>query len=154
MFRSIAIIFILFIVTGCATSGRIGDLPTITENQPSSSLVIIRVSSIVGGANSYYAALDGKDIFTLRSGEYTKFRIPSGEHYISVKCFGGWTPTWKKESTQFKAIPNQSNYFEISPSMSCAKIKPIEVSKAKEEMNSNDFISPDTVSDKEQDNSK
>jgi len=149
MIRSIILITLISVITGCASSGRIGALPRVADNESSSQLVLIRVSSIVGCANSYYVALDGNDIFSIRSGEYTEFPIPIGEHFVSVKCFGGWTPTWKEEAKQFNALPNQTNYFEISPNLSCAEIVPIEPEKAKKEIKNSDFISPDKISSKQ-----
>lgn len=148
MIRSIILIALVSVITGCATSGRIGTLPSVADNEPSSQLVLMRVSSIVGAANSYYVALDGKDVFSIRSGEYTEFPISTGEHFVSVKCFGGWTPTWKEEAKQFTALSNQTNYFEISPNLSCAEIVPIEPTKAKKKMKSSDFVSPDELSSK------
>jgi len=132
--------------SGCSTSGRIGPLPSIADENSSSQLVLIRVSSIVGAANSYYVALDGKDIFSIRSGENTEFPIPAGKHYVSVKCFGGWTPTWKEAAKRFNALPNQTSYFKISPNLSCAEIVSIEPDEAKTEIQSTDFVSPSELS--------
>lgn len=140
---------VVAILSGCASSGRIGDLPAIPTSGPSSQLVLIRVSSIVGAANSYYIALDGKDVFSIRSGEYTQFPIPAGEHFIAVKCLGGWSPTWKEDSQKFVPIPNQTNYFEISPNMTCAEIKEITADAGKAAAAKSTFISPDILSSKQ-----
>jgi hypothetical protein len=149
MLRPIILIALALMITGCATSGRIGTLPSVAENESSSQIVLIRVSSFVGGANSYYVALDGKDVFSIRSGEYTKFTIPTGEHFISVKCFGGWTPTWKEEAKKFNALADQGNYFEISPNLNCAEIVSIDSARAMKEMKSSDFVNPDALSNKQ-----
>lgn len=133
---------------GCATSGRIGDLPTIAVGASSSSLVLIRPSSLVGATNSYYIALDGKDVFSIRSGENTQFPIPSGEHTVSVKCFGGWSPTWKEDGKQFVAVEGQSSYFEINPNLSCAKIMPMPAETAKTQLAATKFVNPVNVSNK------
>ena len=79
----------------------------------------------MGAGNSYYVTLDGQDIFAIRVGQYTKFKIVSGVHHIGVKCFGGWSPTWKEDSIAFDLTPGGQTYFVISPDMSCADIKPI-----------------------------
>lgn len=113
-------------LVGCGTSsGRIGELPTITNQTTASKVVTIRVSSIVGVANGYTVVLDGKDLLGIGSGEYAEFNIPEGEHYIGVKCFGGWTPTWKADAVQFSAVASKTNYFEISPNLKCAGIRQI-----------------------------
>ncbi|CAJ0817765.1 hypothetical protein [Ralstonia flaminis] len=135
-------------LSGCATSGRIGDLPTIAAGAPSSSLVLIRPSSLVGATNSYYVALDGKDVFSIRSGENTQFPIPSGEHTVSVKCFGGWSPTWKEDGKQFVAVEGQSSYFEINPNLTCAKIMPMPAEAAKTQLAATKFVNPANVSNK------
>src|SRR5947207_2671879 len=85
-------------LAGCAASGRVGALPAVAPGQPAGKLVVLRVSSVLGVANSYYVVLDGKDVFVLRSGEHTAFAVVPGEHAVGVKCFGGWTPTWKQNS--------------------------------------------------------
>lgn len=133
---------IVLIFLGCATSGRIGDLPTISSNTPSSELYLIRIESFVGGAINYYIALDGKDIFSIRSGNHTIIHVPTGEHIVAVKCFGGWSPTWKQDSKTFTAEANKGNYFIITPSMDCARIYPVHEDEAKKAIAGNTFIDP------------
>ena len=89
---------------------------------------------MVGAANSYTVALDGKDIFSIGSGEYAELLVQEGEHYIAVKCFGGWTPTWKEDSLQFVAKPSDPKFFLISPNMKCAEIKVSNDTEAKKHM--------------------
>lgn len=125
MKRVVSIAFCALIVGCGTTSGRIGELPTITNPNTASKVVTIRISSIVGVANGYTVVLDGKDLLGIGSGEYAEFNVPEGDHYIGVKCFGGWTPTWKTDAVQFKAVASQSNYFEISPNLKCAGIRQI-----------------------------
>jgi hypothetical protein len=145
--RKLLIVSCLLIgLGGCASSGRIGELPVVATGVPTAKLVVIRVSSIVGVANTYYIALDGKDIFAIRSGEHTEFRIGAGEHHIGVKCFGGLTPTWKEDSVKFSAASETENFFEISPNLSCAEIKAIEADEAKKRIATSTFISPETPS--------
>ncbi|WP_345817737.1 hypothetical protein AAGS40_30550 (plasmid) [Paraburkholderia sp. PREW-6R] len=134
---------------GCASSGRLGALPAITGGQPSSELVLVRPSNFIGAANSYYVALDGKDVFSIRSGDYTKFRVPSGEHTVMVKCFGGWTPTWKEDGKHFVAATDQASFFEISPSFTCAKITQINAGQASKLLAANRFVSTGIVSNRD-----
>lgn len=146
----IKLLFLLTILSmiGCASSGRIGELPSVSSGAPSTKLVLIRASNLVGATNSYYVALDGQDVFTIRSGEYTEFPIPSGSHNITVKCFGGWSPTVKENSTPFTAAPSGAAYFRIAPDLTCAKIYEIDPSEAAEEKKGKDFISPSNRSSK------
>jgi len=109
---------------GCGTTtGRIGELPAISNKENAPRVIVVRVSSFVGAANGYTVSLDGKDIFGIGSGEYAEFLVPEGEHFIAVKCFGGWSPTWKEDSLKFVATSSERNFFLISPNMNCAEIK-------------------------------
>lgn len=86
---------------------------------------------MVGAANGYIVALDGKDILGIGSGEHAEFSVTPGEHYLGVKCFGGFTPTWKEDSLRFAAKHSSSSYFVVSPSMSCAAVRAADESEAK-----------------------
>ena len=144
MNKIIAAIMLSASLAGCASSGRVGDLPVAGDT--ASQLVLVRPSAIIGATNSYYVNLDGKDVFSIRSGENTEFPIAAGEHHISVKCFGGWSPTWKEDSKQFVAAKGQPNYFEISPNMKCAQIEQVAEVAGKQAVAKTKFVSPDTVS--------
>jgi hypothetical protein len=112
----------LFLVGCGTTSGRLGELPSVPNKEFASKVTVVRISSIVGAVNGYTVALDGKDIFGIGSGEHAEFFVPEGEHYIAVKCFGGWTPTWKDDSLKFIAKPSEHEFFLISPNTTCAEI--------------------------------
>ena len=130
------------ILAGCASAGRIGDLPAITEGSPSATLVLIRPSNVIGMTNSDYVALDGKDVFSIRSGDNTRFAIPPGPHAVAVKCFGGWSPTWKEDSKAFVAEGGGTSYFSISPSMKCSKIEPVSEADGKALLGRTTFVDP------------
>jgi len=130
------------ILAGCASAGRIGDLPAITEGSPSATLVLIRPSDVIGMTNSDYVALDGKDVFSIRSGDNTRFAIPPGPHAVAVKCFGGWSPTWKEDSKAFVAEGGGTSYFSISPSMKCSKIEPVSEADGKALLGRTTFVDP------------
>jgi len=110
------------LLVGCA-SGPIGRLPAIEDQAQSGDVFVIRNSNFVGSGVSYYITIDGNDMFAIRVGQYTKFKLVIGEHYIGVKCFGGWSPTWKEDSRKFSVLPQQGTYFIVSPNMSCADIQ-------------------------------
>lgn len=149
MKKTLLVAMVAAILSGCASSGRIGDLPAVATGSLPSQLVLIRVRSIVGAANSYYVALDGNDVFSIRSGEYTQLPIPPGEHFVAVKCFGGWSPTWREDSKNFVAVPDQPNYFEISPNMTCAEIRQITSDAGKAAAAKSMFVGPNTPSSKQ-----
>jgi len=151
MKKMITIVLVFLVLGGCSTmSGRVGDMPTVTDEKSASKIVVIRISSIVGGANSYVVALDGKDLLKIRSGQHADFKINAGEHFIAVKCFGGWWPSWKEDSVKFVAKSNQSVYFEVSPDFSCAEIVKIAKTKADKRLSSSEKLNL-TVKLKEED---
>jgi len=140
MNRFFLVVLTAMFLSGCATSGRIGELPIIDNMAAGGKVVVVRTSNFIGAANTDTVALDGKDLFYIRSGEHTDFVVPTGEHYIAVKCFGGWSPTWKEDSKKFAATASAVNYFKISPSMSCADIVPFTVEEANALLSSSKFI--------------
>lgn len=120
------------LLTGCGTtSGRIGPLPEVADKSTAAYVTVVRISSMQGVANGYTVAFDGKDVFGIGSGEHAEFAVDSGVHYIAVKCFGGFTPTWKEHSLKFDAKRSSPNYFLVSPSINCGGIQPIEEAEAK-----------------------
>jgi hypothetical protein len=123
MRKNVIAISLLLALAGCGTtSGRLGELPTVPVASNAGKVVAVRISSIVGSANGYAVALDGKNLFGIGSGEHTEFLVPEGEHSITVKCFGGLTPTLKEHTLRFVAKANEVSYFKIGPSINCGEI--------------------------------
>ncbi len=120
------------LIAGCA-SGLIGSLP-IADEKLSGEVVVIRISSVVGVTNSYIITLNGADIFGIRSGQHMKFKVNEGEYYLGIKCFGGWSPTWKEDSLKFSVAPKSKSYFLVGPDASCASIKSITEKEAQEKI--------------------
>lgn len=148
MRSSLIIYCLLFVLAGCASSGRIGELPLISAETPTAKLAVMRISSIVGVAATFFVVLDGNEIFAIGSGEHTEFKIGVGEHYIGAKNFGGWTPTWKENSVRFTALAEKEYFFEISPNLltGTADIQSVEPAAAKKSIATSTFISPETKS--------
>jgi hypothetical protein len=118
---TLTIVAIGAVVGGCASTDRLAPLPVVDPGI-ASKVVVIRVSSLFGAAVRNPIALNGADLFRIGSGEHAEFAIPPGEHRIAVRCFGGWSPTWKEDTRTFTAVSGVTTYFRISPSMSCAEI--------------------------------
>lgn len=124
MKKAVLFISMLAALSGCGSmSGRLGEMPEVGDKTKAAKVVVARVSSVVGAANGYIVALDGKDLLGIGSGEHAEFLLPPGDHYIGVKCFGGFTPTWKENSLKFEATAAKASYFVVSPNLSCAAIK-------------------------------
>lgn len=131
---------LLSLLAGCGgPKGMLGTLPQVTA-EDAGEAIVIRPNNFVGVANVYKIALEGNDLFGIASGEHTRFKLPEGESWISVKCFGGFSPTWKEESLKFKVEPGSKTYFLIEPSMSCASIEEIPEARATELMEKTKFV--------------
>jgi hypothetical protein len=120
---------IAVLLFGCASAGRIAPLPLVDPGI-ASKVVVIRVSSLVGAAVRYTVALDGTDLFRVGTGQHAEFSVAPGEHRIAVKCFGGWSPTWKEDARTFAAMSGTTAYFRVSPNMSCAEIAAVTAAEA------------------------
>ena len=138
--KGLGVLLSAIFIVGCA-SGTIGKLPKIMDEKRSGEITVIRAKSIVGATNSYIVTLNGADVFAIRSGQYTKFKLSEGEHYIGIKCFGGWTPTWKEDSLKFTVTSKSNTYFLVSPNLSCASIVSIIEGEAHNRMQSSEYIS-------------
>jgi hypothetical protein len=88
---------------------------------------------------TYYIAINDKAAFGIRSGEHTSFVLPSGNHKIAVRCFGGLTPTWKETSMEYEFPSLKKVFFLVYPGCvslkcrykdTCADIVPISESEA------------------------
>lgn len=124
MMRRLATGCAALLLAACGTaSGPLGSLPEITDESSAAKVVVVRVSSIIGAANGYILSLDGKDLFGLGSGEHVEFRVPPGEHVISIGCFGGIAPMWNHYPLKFTAQPGARLFFVVSPGASCAELR-------------------------------
>jgi hypothetical protein len=121
------VLSMLVLLSSCGTpSGRIGGLPAIRASEAAGKVVTIRVSSVIGAGSGYTVAMDGQDLYGIGSGEHAEFPVSEGEHQITVKCFGGWSPSLKEHSLKFVASPSKTSFFVISPNWRCAAIRPLE----------------------------
>jgi hypothetical protein len=121
MRRLLAIVSAL-LIAGCA-HGQLSSLPEIENPENAAEIFIVRNKNFIGSTNSYTVALDGKDIFAIRIGEYTKFKVTPDQHYLTLKCFGGWSPTWKKMTIIVPCQPHEKYYLILSPDSRCAEIE-------------------------------
>lgn len=121
---------LVILLSACVSSGRIGKIPEVSDKGGVATIEVLRISSFVGALNTYKVFFDGKDVAGIGSGERFSFRIDPSEHYIGVKCFGGFSPTWKKDALRFLATKNATYYFKISPNLSCASIEQIDQTQA------------------------
>ena len=151
-------------LSGCYSSGRVRDLPTIASAEPTSRLVVIRESSFFGGAISFVVKLDGTEVFTLRSGEYTEFPIPSGDHVLEVgqpRQVAGWLGILEASvlatskdfpmdfwATELTALPGQTYHFVVGPPSLSGEPRPkvLDAAAATALLAKSTFVSPAATS--------
>ena len=138
--KSLLVLVSAILIAGCA-SGPLTKLPTIEDETRCGDVTVIRASNIYAGAVSYIITLNAAEIFGIRSGQYTNFKLDEGEYEIGVKCFGGSGATWKLDSLRFSVTPNRSSYFLVSPNLSCANIEAITEAEALNRIQHSKYIS-------------
>lgn len=120
----------MLLVAGCAASGRIGTLPPVPDPASAGTVTVIRPSHLVSAANAFTIAVNGADLLAINAGERATFRLPAGPARVSVKCFGGWSPTWKESATAVTVPAGGTVYLRVAPDMSCAGIAPVPATDA------------------------
>ena len=113
------------LAAGCA-HGPIGTLPTAPPLHEAAEVFAIRPSDGIGvirNWNKYRITWDGQEVFGIGEGEYASFNVAPGMHSIGVRCFGGFTPTWKEDRLEARFTARMRYYFLVSRSVSCAEIK-------------------------------
>ena len=139
--KGLLVLVFAILIAGCVTgSGPIDKLPAIENEKRSGEVTVIRIHSVVGVANYYIINLNGTDMFVIRSGQHTKFKLNEGEHYIGVKCYGGWSPTWKYELLKFSVTPGSSSFIKVAPNFSCAGIESITEEEALIKIENNKYV--------------
>ena len=108
---------------GCA-HGPLGTLPKVVIPEDANQVFVIRGANLPAATNSYKLTVDGQAILAMFAGEYTRFLLQPGRHTLGVRCFGGWSPTWKEKKIDVLLAPRTNSYFLVTPN-NCAKIEPI-----------------------------
>lgn len=67
--KYLAILVPVLCLAGCAASGRIGNLPEVSDPATSGRVVVARVKKLYASGNRYTVAADGRDLFRIGSGE-------------------------------------------------------------------------------------
>jgi hypothetical protein len=138
--QKILVIFIACILLGACVNertlvGRIrsGVLPIGSEGADAPELFVIRsdVSDFLSNkfGLSHKIVVDDVDVFFLDAWRYTNFVIAPGNHKIGVKCFGGWSESWKEDNLTIMFESKGTYYFKISQNLRCASITLIDASE-------------------------
>ena len=126
------------VTTGCAF-GPIGKLPMIVDEKLTGEVTVIRKSDFVGCAVNYIITLNGKEIFGIRSGQYTKFKLNEGEYHIGIKSVGNINK--KEDPCLFTVTPNSNTYFLARPTFDFAVIYPISEAAAQKRIQKSKYFS-------------
>ena len=71
-------------VEGCATHGRVGALPTISDPKQAAEIIVIRDQRFLGAAATITVVLDGVPVYGIDAGEHVILRVPAGEHVVAA----------------------------------------------------------------------
>ena len=121
--------FVVIMTAGTGFDGRpcrnpvLSPLPKITDAENAAEITVIRASHLLGGGVTYSIALDNKEVSTIRSGEYTRFRVSQGKHSLAVTPFG--YPAMSKENKiDLTLEPKTKAFYSISCGvMHCPKVE-------------------------------
>jgi hypothetical protein len=130
--RLITVVLACVLLQACAGGqspvGRLrGALPTGSDAENAPEIFVIRSDAsdylaMMLNAPSHKIVIDGSEVFMLAPWRYTNFHVSPGEHRIGIKCFGGWSESWKEEGLTAKFEENSRYYFNTRPSWQCAAI--------------------------------
>ena len=126
-------LFLALSLVGCA-SGPTGRLPPVNINQPAGEIFVIRDNSILAFANSFYIAVDGVDVFAIRKGQHTKFKLRAGKHFFGMKHLGGGY-RWIEDYKEINVLPGSETYIVVSPNMNSIAIQIVDKKEGMERMN-------------------
>jgi hypothetical protein len=85
MTRVLLAILICVSLVSCATSRKLSTLPRLEDLTNTCDVYIIRKSTIFGSGLGYTVAMDYQDFVVLANGDYTKVKVASGPHVVTVK---------------------------------------------------------------------
>lgn len=136
-------LFLALLLVGCA-SGPTGKPPVVNANEPFGEIFVIRENAFIGGGMSVYITVDGVDIFAIRVGQYTKFKLPVGQHSIGVKSMDNWGYTWDEQDyKEINVSAGLETYFVIDLGFTGSAIKKVDKKEGIEMMKENEYISMD-----------
>lgn len=75
------------LITGCSVSpGRlIGPLPTVSDKDNTTEIIVIRESRFAGSMQTLPVTLDGVRIYGLGSGEHAVMAVNPGDHIVGTQ---------------------------------------------------------------------
>ena len=123
--KIVSLLMLLLMVSGCVPLRKVKPLPE-TENL--GNISILRDNDLSGRANRFWPTVDGEDVAGLFTSEYVSFDLPSGTHWLGVRCTNANQPHYELE---VETAAEKRRYFRITHSFATScKIKEISESEA------------------------
>jgi hypothetical protein len=142
--KSLALIYLVLLGLAACAHGPIGSLPKVSSPDEAVDVTIIRDSSLAGSAISFLIILDGRDIFWIRVGDYTRFNLDPGRHSIGVGWAGGVSPNCIEGKLNMSFNPRSKYFFLVSPAVilgeACAKIEQLSEQQGLERVSNSTYI--------------
>ena len=112
--KKILLMSLALALTGCASSGLVGELPVVKDPSNAGKVVAMRVG-LFGADPGCEILFDDKLLATIQKNKYTEFYVPPGNHSISQKQ-GRY-----KETREFSINPRETKYFLLGISLTRSK---------------------------------
>jgi hypothetical protein len=121
-------LFCALTIDGCATHGRVGALPTISDPQQAAEIIVIRDQRFVSAAGTIAVVLDGVPVYGIDAGEHVILRVPAGEHVVAAN-----ESLAIERSIKLDAQPGGRYYLRLQPIVGSGTLPtPIAAAQAKE----------------------
>jgi hypothetical protein len=126
---------------GCK-AGRLGEVPAGAAGGGTAEVFVIRPSGLVGKPVSFAVAVDEKDVFAIRSGQYTSFPVPAGDRYISVRCLSDLLGMKRRHALPVALEAGKTYYFLTEPASApfCAMLRVVEEQDARKLLEANTHV--------------
>jgi hypothetical protein len=108
------LVVVALLLTGCVSSGLVGQLPTVTDADNAADIVVGREGRVTGSALTLPVTLDGVRVYELRVGEHAVMKVNPGNHIVGTQ-YQGIALAWEDEDVTVlvRAEPRRSYYFHI-----------------------------------------
>jgi hypothetical protein len=100
-------------LTACSHGHPIGSLPKVSHPDEAADVTILREKRIVLSAMALLVSLDGRDIFSITNGDYTRFRLDPGRYSIAAGIEKGWSRGCTEGKINMHLLPRSKYFFVL-----------------------------------------
>lgn len=97
-------------VEACATHGRVGAPPTISDPKQAAEVIVMRDQRFLSAAGTITVVLDGVPVYGIDAGEHVILPVPAGKHVVTAT-----ESLAIDRSTVLDAQPGRRYYLRLQP---------------------------------------